>query len=99
MADEETKMETTVIDEETKTKTFPVRRFRGDAKVRLLEDANGVKYGPENNPKKKGSKTHERFKLYKDGKTVEELLADGAVYGDFGYDEDHGFVVFEAPKE
>lgn len=92
-----------VTDTATKTETTPKpaanqRRYRGDAKVTLLTDKDGKPYGPNNNPKRPGSKTHERFKLYKNGKTVEELLADGAVYSDFKYDEDKGFVKFTDPS-
>lgn len=73
------------------------RRYSGEARVTLLADANGNPYGPKNNPKRAGTKTHARFALYANGLTVEELLAKGADFGDFKYDEDKGFVKFTEP--
>lgn len=74
------------------------RRYSGEAKVTLLADKDGNPYGPDNNPKRAGTKTYERFKLYANGLTVEELLAKGAEFGDFKYDEDKGFVKFTEPS-
>ena len=40
----------------------------------------------EENPKKQGSKSRERFEHYFTSKTVGEFLAKGGTYGDIAYD-------------
>lgn len=44
------------------------------------------------NPKRAGSKSFERFALYKDGATVQECLDAGVITPDLVYDAAHGFV-------
>lgn len=66
----------------------------GDAVVQMGTDTAGAKYGPDNNPKKVGSKTHGRFAGYVEGMTVTEALATGLTTADLVYDAAHGFVSF-----
>lgn len=65
-----------------------------DAQIHLMLDTKGVQYGPDNNPKKPGSKTHGRFAMYTHGMTVQQALDAGIQTGDLSYDRDHGFVQF-----
>ncbi len=52
------------------------------------------------NPKRPGSATHERFKLYKTGKTVAELLHQGVTTLDLRWDlgEGRNFIALDEPK-
>jgi hypothetical protein len=66
-----------------------------DAVIRFGQDKQGNSYGPDNNPKKVGSKTHGRFAMYVDGMTVQQALDAGIQTADLNYDREHGFVSFE----
>lgn len=57
--------------------------FNADAKIKVLA---------KENPKREGSRAHERFALYKDGMTVGAFLEKGGSLGDLRYDTKHGFV-------
>lgn len=65
-----------------------------DAVIHLMADTKGVQYGPDNNPKKPGSKTHGRFACYSHGMTIQQAIDAGIQTGDLTYDRDHGFVQF-----
>lgn len=65
-----------------------------DAIITMGKDKDGKDYGPDNNPKKAGSKTHGRFKSYATGMTITEALATGLTTADLVYDAAHGFVSF-----
>ena len=67
-------------------------RFADTGVITLLADKDGKKYGPENNPKKSGSASADRFAKYVDGQTVAEAKAAGVVNGDFANDTDHGYI-------
>ena len=54
-----------------------------DAKLTLLV---------EENPKKQGSKSRERFEAYFKASTVGEALRGGITYQDIVYDIGHGFI-------
>ena len=69
-----------------------------DAVITMGKDKEGRHYGPDNNPKKIGSKTHGRFAMYRHGMTVSEALEAGITTADLVYDRDHGFVHFEGGK-
>ena len=91
--------EATGLTNEAKTSNLPtpVRGPKGtpqDAVITLGTDAQGNKYGPDNNPKKPGSKTHGRFASYYDGMTIAQALEAGLTTADLVYDRDKGFVSF-----
>ena len=44
------------------------------------------------NPKKKGSKSYDRFELYKEGMTVNDALAAGVLRADIAYDSERGYI-------
>lgn len=46
---------------------------------------------PEN-PKRPGTKAHDRYALYKDGMTVGAFLDAGGTSGDLAHDQAHGFI-------
>ncbi len=92
MSDTAEKTETTEKIEKTKKQPDTVGGYSLSAKITLLVDKNGVKYGKENNPKKPGSATHARFANYADGQTVEEAYKAGVAAGDFSYDVSKGFI-------
>lgn len=46
----------------------------------------------EGNPKREGSKSHERFGHYRNGLTVGEALAAGLTTGDIHHDVAHNFI-------
>ena len=50
------------------------------------------------NPKKVGSKSYERFALYREGMTVQEFLLLGGTSGDIRYDVEHGFIRVDLPS-
>ena len=60
--------------------------------IHLLADKDGKKYGPDNNPKKPGTASADRFTRYIDGGTVEENLKAGIIRGDLSNDSDHGYI-------
>lgn len=70
-------------------------RFADSDVVRMGADKEGKPYGPENNPKRPGSESHDRFAKYRDGKTVRENIDAGVRSADIAWDVDHGFIVVE----
>lgn len=79
-------------DTEKKTAVPRTRKYSDTTIISMGKDANGVAYGPENNPKKVGSKSAERFAKYVDGMTVETARAVGFASMDFDYDSEKGFI-------
>lgn len=67
-------------------KTPKPPKYADDAKITLLSDKDGKKYGKDHNPKREGSKSHGRFATYKDGLTVKQFLDAGGTTGDLDYD-------------
>ena len=65
-----------------------------DAVIHMGHNKDGVPFGPDNNPKKPGSKTHGRFALYVQDMTIEQAIAAGIPTADLVYDRDHGFIKF-----
>lgn len=63
--------------------------LRDDRVIRVLVDSN---------PKKKGSKTYERFELYRDGMTVQEFRQAGGTADDVKWDAERGFIRVEDPE-
>ena len=74
---------------EPKAPKFPLT-----AKIKMLNDAEGKPYGKENNPKRLGSSSHDRFAHYTDGMTVEQALT-GVKTADLDWDIAKGFIAIE----
>jgi hypothetical protein len=51
-----------------------------------------IKVLVEDNPKRTGTLSFERFALYETGMTVEEYVAAGGRSGDIGYDVEAGYI-------
>lgn len=62
------------------------------AKIAFGKDKDQKLYGKDNNPKRAGSKSADRFNLYKAGQTLAEAVAAGASAADIKWDLDHGFI-------
>jgi hypothetical protein len=81
-------------------KNAPPPQVRGpkdvpqDATIHFGANKEGMQYGPHNNPKKAGSKAHDRFAVYQEGMTIAQALEAGITTADLTYDRDHGFVTF-----
>lgn len=67
-------------------------RYNPEHKIRLLSNAEGAKYGPENNPKRAGSASHDRFALYSDGMTIAAAVEKGVKTDDLAWDIRKGFI-------
>lgn len=74
-------------NKEKKEKAPRVSKFAAiypdDARITVLVDKN---------PKKEGSKAHERFKLYANAKTVKDFIAAGGTYSDIAYNVGRQFI-------
>lgn len=79
-----TKKQKTAPAAKAERKPRPV--LRDDRIIRLLVDKN---------PKKQGSKTYERFELYRDGMTVQEFRQAGGTSDDVKWDAQRGFIRVE----
>ena len=93
----DTKAPTTANESKPKAETAaPAEKkfgsFTADQKISLQADKEGRKYGSDNNPKRAGSKSADRFALYKDQMSVAEAIAAGVTVGDLNYDTDKGFI-------
>ncbi len=86
---EEVTMEQAQAEEQAEGKPRGARKSKfaelwpADAKLTVLV---------EDNPKKEGSATRERFEHYFGSKTVGEYLEKGGTYGDIAYDIPRGYV-------
>jgi len=58
----------------------------------IYPDDAAVEVLVEKNPKKEGSKAHERFKLYKKGGTVKDFIDAGGTYQDIAYNVGRQFI-------
>lgn len=78
----------------------PVRepKYKNDSIITLLADKDGNPYGKDNNPKRAGSKSAERFAFYTNGMTVEQAIAAGLTRGDLDFDMQKNFISIAAPK-
>ena len=61
-----------------------------NAKIKLLTDKDGKKYGKANNPKR--GKVADRFALYKDGMTLKRFVELGGKPSDVAWDSDKGYI-------
>lgn len=91
---------------ETKEKKTRVRKHYPDDAVINFGEKDGVAYSPLNNPKRGGSKSAERFGMYRDGMTVREWVeavgSRGLAVADLAYDSNKGFITIthtSAPAE
>jgi len=77
----------------------PVRepKYKNESIITLLADKDGNPYGAENNPKRAGSKSAERFALYTNGMTVEQAIAAGLTRGDLEFDVQKNFIAIKNP--
>ena len=75
---------------ETKEKT--VAGYSPTAKISLLADQEGKKYGKDNNPKRSGSASATLFEKYKDGMTVQQAVDAGVSAAAIRWDVDHKFI-------
>lgn len=63
------------------------------AKITLKKNAEGKQYNAtDNNPKRKGTKSFDKFAKYKDGMTVEQAQAAGINAADLTWDAKHDFI-------
>lgn len=63
------------------------------AKIAFGKDKDGKSYNTtDNNPKRAGSKSGERFAKYKAGMTLEAAVEAGVSPADIKWDSDHGFI-------
>ena len=73
-------------------KTPRANKFEAGQVITLLTDKEGKKYGADNNPKREGTASADRFSKYKDGITVEQALAAGVKSADLDWDSKKGFI-------
>ena len=80
--------------EEKPKRQPPVRepKFKGDMIITMLADKDGNPYSKENNPKRAGSKSGERFALYVNGMSVDQAVAAGLTRADLQHDVDKKFI-------
>lgn len=78
-----------------KKRSAPRAKHADDEVIRMLADSNGVTYGPNNNPKRPGSRSEKEFKLYRDGMTVGEYIKAGGRRSGINWDEAKGFIALE----
>jgi hypothetical protein len=69
-----------------------VAGFKRDAKITLLTDKDGKPYGKDHNPKRAGTKSAERFAVYKNGMTVDQALEGGLTSPDIKNDVEKKFI-------
>ncbi len=73
-------------------KTPKPSKYANDTKISMGADKEGKKFGKDNNPKRQGSKSADRFAKYTDGMTVESALKAGLTVADFDNDIKKGFI-------
>lgn len=70
-----------------------VGKFALDARITFGTDKEGKPYGAKsNNPKREGSKSAERFALYRSNMTVQQALDAGVSRSDILYDAQHNYI-------
>lgn len=74
---------------EKKDYSTPTNPRNGDSKIKLLV---------KENPKRAGSKSFERYALYKDGMKVSDFYAAGGTAADIRWDASAGFIEVIDPK-
>lgn len=61
----------------------------------VLRDDRVIRVLSETNPKKKGTKSYDRFALYEDGMTVQQFVKAGGTSADVKWDAERGFIRVE----
>lgn len=61
-------------------------------KIAFGQDKDKKAYGKDNNPKRAGSKSADRFNLYKAGQTLQQAVDAGCSAADIKWDLDHGYI-------
>lgn len=61
----------------------------------VLRDDRVIRVLAESNPKKKGTKSYDRFELYEDGMTVQQFVRAGGKSADIAWDAERGFIRVE----
>ena len=77
------------------TKRAPPARepkFKPEMIITMLADKDGKPFSAENNPKRAGSQSAERFALYVNGMSVDQAVAAGLTRGDLANDVDKKFI-------
>ena len=84
---------------EAKPKSTEPKAPRESALRKQYPDNSVIRLKTEGgkNPKRPGSKSFDRFAVYKDGMTVAEAVKGGVIYADLSWDVGHGFIAVEAP--
>lgn len=78
---------------ETAAKPKTIAGLPLTATIQFGADKEGKSYGPDNNPKRAGSKAHEAFSKYAAGQTLEQAVAAGVPAADIKWDLDKKFIV------
>lgn len=75
------------------------QKFADSAIIRLQADKEGKKYGKDNNPKRAGTTTHDRFAKLVDGMTVAAYVKavgnQAAAFSELDYNQKKGFLKIE----
>ena len=83
---------TATVKPEKPTKEKKEPTVRRSKFVEIYPDDAAVKVLVDKNPKKEGSKAHERFKLYSGIKTVKGFIDAGGTYQDIAYNVGRQFI-------
>lgn len=70
--------------------------YPATAKIEFGVDKEDKPFGPKNNPKREGSKSHASFALYKSGMTLQKAVDAGVSTGDIAWDLSHNFIKIAA---
>ena len=85
---------TKLLDNQKIAKPKPKEEANLKKAIQRVKDNNSEITYINFNPKKVGSKCHERFERYKTAKTYREFKQKGGTDADFTYDSGQGFVTF-----
>lgn len=75
------------------------RKFAAEHRIRFLTNDEDVPFGPDNNPKRKGSKAADQFAKYRDGMTIAEAYEAGLTTAELTYDVEHNYITVVAGEE
>ncbi len=95
-----------VVKREETAEDFGFQTAKKETGLPVVCNINGINVGNDchiecaPNPKRPGSKAHERYEAYAGSATVKEYLDNGGVKADLRYDHAKGFLtVFEVIRE
>jgi hypothetical protein len=72
-------------------------RYAEGSTITLLKNGEGVQYGKDNNPKRPGSASYDRFALYTDGMLLSDAVKAGVTTADIAWDVSKGFIEVVPP--